>query len=534
MNSPKTEKEPTANQKIARAASVVMFAYVLVSIINLIRQAVVLRTFGAGLEMDAFNAANRVAETLFNIIAGGALASAFVPTFTGLLTKSTKEAAWRLASAVINWVFIITGAASIVAALFAPQIVRYILAPGFAGDPAQVELTTQLLYVTLFSVSIFSVSGLAMGILNAHQHFLMPALAPAMYSIGQIIGVLFLAPTMGIFGLAWGVVIGAALHLLVQLPKLFRLGGKYSLQLGIHNEDVHEVGMLMLPRLLGVSIVQINFWVNINIASRYYEGSVTSVQVGFALMLLPLSFIAQAIATASLPTFSEQYALGKMDEMRDSFSSAIRSILLLSIPASVGLVVLRFPIIRFLYEDGINFTPGDTEMVAWALLWYGIGLVGHSVLEIVVRAFYAQHDTRTPVLIGAAAMGLNILLSVLLAAAFDRAGLMAHGGLALANSIATAIEVSVLLWLMRKRLKGIDGSKIWALAWRALLSVALMGAAVILFLGFVEELPVLVQLLGGLLIGIAVYGIAALVLRVQELKSLLLIVKNRVFGRFNR
>jgi putative peptidoglycan lipid II flippase len=454
-----------------------------------------------------------------------------VPTFTGLLTKNAQQAAWKLASAVINWVFIVAATVSLLAFLFAPQIVRYVLAPGFVDDPVKFQMTVQLMHINLISVVIFAVSGLVMGILNAHQSFLFPALAPAMYSLGQIFGVLVLAPVLGIFGLAWGVVIGAALHLLIQVPKLLRLGGSYFPELGIHNADVREVGWLMLPRLVGVSIVQINFWVNINLASRYTEGSATAIQYGFALMLLPLNFIAQAIATASLPTFSEQYALGKTDEMRNSISSAIRSILLLSIPASMGLIILRFPLIRFLYEGGGAFTAQDTQLVAWALMWYAAGLVGHSVLEIVVRAFYAQHDTKTPVMVGTGAMALNIGLSILLAWFFNRIGWMPHGGLALANSLATALEVSILLWLMRKRLSGIGGGGIWASLWRSLMAAAGMGAALLGFLTFGQDLSSLMQLLGGLVMGVAVYGGTAYLLKIEELTVVMGMIKRKVFGK---
>jgi len=319
---------------------------------------------------------------------------------------------------------------------------------------------------------------------------------------------------------------------LIQVPKLLKLNGKYALELGLKDKYVHEVGLLMLPRLVGVSIVQINFWVNTNLASRYVEGSASAVQYGFALMLMPLNFIAQAIATASLPTFSEQYALGKMQEMRNSFSSAMRSILLLAIPASVGLIVLRFPIIRFLYEDGVVFTEQSTRLVGWALLWYAAGLVGHSALEIVVRAFYAQHDTKTPVMVGVAAMGLNILLSITLAAVFDRVGWMPHGGLALANSIATAIEVSILLWLLRKRLHGIGGSEILALTWRSLVSAVLMWGAVMGFLSLGSSLPNLLQLIGGFGIGIMVYGGMAFLLKTKELDTVINLIKRKLPRKF--
>ena len=423
-----------------------MLAFLLTSIISLARGVIVLRTFGTGMENDAFNAANRVSETLYNLVAGGALASAFIPTISGFLAKKDSEGAWRLASSIVNLVIIIISSLAFLAAILAPQVVRYLLAPDwYAFEPEKFLLTVQILRVILPATVLFGISGLVMGILNAHQNFLFPALAPSMYSLGIIFGVIFLSPSMGIFGMAWGVVIGSGLHLLVQIPKLLQLGGNYYPSLGLKNPAVREVGVLMLPRLAGVAVVQLNFWVNTNLASGYSEGSVTGLTYGFTLMLMPLMFIAQAIATASLPTFSEQVALDKHSEMRSSLASALRAVLLLSIPASVGMILLRFPLIQVLYQNGGTFTTESTQLVAWALLWYAAGLVGHSVVEIISRAFYALHDTRTPVIIGICAMTINIILSILLGKLFLKIGWMPHGGLALANSIATGLEALVLI-----------------------------------------------------------------------------------------
>ncbi|HEX7557351.1 MAG TPA: murein biosynthesis integral membrane protein MurJ, partial [Leptolinea sp.] len=320
----------SANRQIARAAGTVMAAFVLSNLIGLIRGILIMRGFGTGAEMEAFNTANRLAETLFNLVAGGALASAFVPTFTGFLARKDQAGAWRLASGIANLVIIILTIVSAVSALFAPQIVRYLLAPGFADEPAKFNLTVQLLQIILPSVVIFGLSGLIMGILNANQIFLFPALAPSMYSAGIIFGVLVLSPHMGIFGLAWGTILGAALHLLVQVPSLLRLKFAYKPILGLENPAVREVGRLMLPRLFGAGIVQLNFWVNTNLASRQPEGSLTSITTAFTLMMMPQALIAQTIAIASLPTFSAQVALGKLDEMRSSLASTIRAVLLLA------------------------------------------------------------------------------------------------------------------------------------------------------------------------------------------------------------
>jgi putative peptidoglycan lipid II flippase len=528
MESPR--KVTSANQQIAKAAGTVMFAYILSSIINLARGVVILRAFGTGMENEAFWAANRVAETLFSLVAGGALASAFVPTFTAFLAKKQPDKAWKLASSIINLVMVIISLLAILAAIFAPFIVRYLLAPGFVDDPEKFNLTVHLLRIILPSTVIFSVSGLVMGILNAHQSFLFPALAPSMYSLGMIFGVVFLSPQMGIFGLAWGVVIGALLHLIIQLPKLLRLGGSYSTIFGLENPAVRQVGILMLPRLAGVAVVQINFWVNTNLASRYSEGSVTGLTYGFTLMLMPLMLIAQAIATASLPTFSAQAALGKMDEMRNSLSAAIRTVVLLSLPAAVGMILLRFPLIRLLYENGTTFTSQSTELVAWSLLWYTVGLVGHSLVEIISRAFYAMQDTKTPVIVGVAVMSLNIILSLILGPLFLKIGWLAIGGLALANSIATGLEAIVLLVIMRKRLKGLEGNKIFLLTWKVILAVIIMGLTIWylannLFLG--NAFILLISAAGGVI----VYAGGLVILRVDEFTALVQLLLGKIFHR---
>ncbi len=518
MESPNTPSL-SANRQIAMAAGTVMIAYIFSSVINLAKGVVILRAFGTGMENEAFWAANRVSEVLFNLIAGGALASAFIPTFSTFLVKKQKENAWKLASSIINLVLLIISALAILAAIFAPQVVRYILAPGFVDDPEKFQLTVQLLRIILPSTVIFSISGLIMGILNAHQSFLLPALAPSMYSLGMIFGVVFLSPSMGIFGLAWGVVVGASLHLLVQLPKLIRLGGNYWPIFGLGNPSVRQVGTLMLPRLAGVAVVQLNFLVNTNLASRYSEGSVTGLTYGFTLMLMPLMLIAQAIATASLPTFSAQAALGKLDEMRNSLSTALRAVFLLSIPAAVGMILLRFPLIKVLYENGTTFTSESTELVAWALLWYTAGLVGHSAVEILSRAFYAMKDTRTPVVVGVIAMSLNIILSLILGPVFLRIGWLAIGGLALANSIATGLESIVLLIILRKRLSGLEGRKLFQLLWKVLLSVSVMGIAIWWLVDF-KELSNGLTLVIGAIAGVGIFAFSLLVLRVEDFSVL--------------
>ncbi|MCK4800836.1 MAG: hypothetical protein KAS84_02525, partial [Anaerolineales bacterium] len=205
----------SANRQIARAAGMVTLAFVISNLAGLIRQILVANAFGTTSTIEAFYAANRISETLFNLVAGGALASAFIPTFTSLLAKEKRQQAWKLASSITNLILIFLTLIAAAAAVFAPQVVRYILAPGFAADPAKEALTISLTRLMLPSAVLFGLSVLAMGILNSHQKFFIPALAPSMYQIGMIFGILVLTPRMGIYGLAWGVILGAALHLLL-------------------------------------------------------------------------------------------------------------------------------------------------------------------------------------------------------------------------------------------------------------------------------------------------------------------------------
>jgi putative peptidoglycan lipid II flippase len=519
--------EDSANRQIARSAGKVMIALLLSNLTNLISLILNATTFGTQANMDAFLAANRVSETLFVLMAGGALGSAFIPTFTGLLTKGERNPAWKLASAIANLVLVVLIGAAILAAIFAQPLVHYVLAPGFANDPGQEALTVSLLRIMLPSAVIFGISGLIMGILNSHQVFFIPALTPAMYRMGMIFGVLFLTPKMGIFGLAWGVVIGACLHLLLQIPSLLRLKGSYFPTFGLNMADVRQVGLLMLPRVFGVAVVQLNFWVNIHLASRMIEGSVTGITWGLTMMLMPQAIIAQSVAMAALPTLSAQFAQDKIEDLRASLAASLRGILLLAIPASIGMILLREPVVALMLQYG-KFTEASTQLISWALLWYSAGLVGHCVVEILARAFYAMHDTKTPVLVGAVAMGLNVGFSLLFSAWFARIGWMPHGGLALANSLATGLEAASLLILMRRRLGGLEGQRILKGTSQAVLVTAAMALAVWGWMGLTQGRQAWLVGGGGVIIGCLVYGLGIVGLRVPEVQAVINLFKRRL------
>ncbi len=502
---------------LARSVGIVMAGFVVSKIVGLGREMVVAGTFGTGPELDAYYAAFGVPDLLFTLIAGGALASAFIPVFSGYLARRDTAGAWRLASAVTNLVFLVVAVIAVLMAWATPALVSGLIAPGFSA--AQQQLTVRLIYPILLSTLIFSVSGIVMGILNAHQHFLLPAFAPAFYNLGIILGALFLTPWLGVYGLAVGVVLGAGLHLVVQVPGLIHYGGRYTP--GFASPGLSQVVWLMWPRMLALGVVKLNFLIANNLASRLGEGSVSALNFGWLAMQLPETIIGTAVAKAVFPTLAELDALEERAALRRTLSGALRAILTLTIPAAAGLIVLGRPLVRLLFERGA-FGTASTEAVYWALAFYALGLVGHSSLEVVARFFYAQKDTITPLFAARVAMQVNILLSLALL------GPLGHGGLALANSLAVSLEVVILLGLAHVRMKGIEGKLLLSTAGRSLLAAVVMALVLRGFTVWQRGAGPLVLGLGGAGLGLAVYLGVALALGSEEIRVVMSVVRRRL------
>ncbi len=497
-----------ARPRILQAATIVMSFFIASRVLGVVRDIVISHQFGTSRALDAYFAAFSVPDLVFNVLAGGALGSAFIPSFAAALAVGDTRRAWQLASAILNLAFIVLTAISAILMLFAPQVVAAIVAPGFA--PADQELTASLMRWMLLTPIVFGLSGIVMGILNSYQHFVLPALAPVIYNAAIIGGAILLAPLMGVYGLVAGVVAGAFLHLLIQVPWLFYQRIKYTPTLGLGNPDVAEVGRLMLPRTIGLAIVQINLLVNTILASGLPAGRIAALAYAFRLMLLPHGIVALSLATAVFPTFSEQMARQELDEFRATFSQVLRATLYLTIPATVGLIVLGTPLIALLFQRG-QFDAQSTAETAFALQFFAVGLFAHSSLEIITRAFYAMHDTKTPVTVGVIAMTMNLGLSLALIAP------LAQGGLALANSIATIIEMLALLFILHNRLGHFHDRQFLASIGRILLAAAAMAFVLVTFLAISagrDEIQVVVV---AAVIGAVVYLLVTAVLRSEEI-----------------
>ncbi|MEM7033437.1 MAG: murein biosynthesis integral membrane protein MurJ [Chloroflexota bacterium] len=432
----------TRLKTIFRAASLVMLFFILSRLLGIVRDVVIANQFGASRQYEAYVAALTIPDFMFYVISGGALGSAFIPVFAQNLSQKDQAGAWQLASAILNWLFLILTTVAIIMAIFAPSLVAFTVGRGF--DPVDQALAASLMRWLLISTVVFGISGLSMGILHAHQHFFLPALAPVIYNIAIILGAWLLSPIWGIYGLVIGVVTGAIGHLLVQLPGLKAVHPRYQAILPTDNPSVREVGRLMAPRVLGLAAIQLNFVWDKTLASALIVGSLAGLERGWRIMLLPQGIIAQAVAAASFPTFAALVAEESWQELQNIVVITLRNVLYLTIPATVGLIVLSRPLIQLFYERG-QFTPTDTVLTTWALGFYSLGLVGHSLVEIVTRVFYALHNTKTPVIIAIVAMGLNMILSWILMNLFAQWGWPPHAGIALASSIAISIE---MVWLL--------------------------------------------------------------------------------------
>jgi putative peptidoglycan lipid II flippase len=310
----------------------------------------------------------------------------------------------------------------------------------------------------LVQTAVFSVSGIVMSALQAHQHFFLPALAPVMYNLGIIGGAMFLThpftlsvfaikvhlqpiKELGVYGLAAGVVIGALTHLLIQVPGLIRFGARWSPSFSLADPGLQRVLVLLVPRILGLGVVQLNAVITTNLASRLNEGSLTSLEFAWRLMQMPETIIATAIGTAVFPTLSELAARHQPAELRATMRKALGAILVVNVPAAIGLICLARPL------AGLAFGLQNAAEVAFALQFYALGLAGHSALEVAARTFYAQQDTRTPLIVAAGAMLVAVISSLLLMRP------LSYGGLAFGNAIGFTVEAGVLVWLMERRLR---------------------------------------------------------------------------------
>ena len=513
---PSSTEHLASTPRVARSAALVAVLLAADKLLGVVREAAVGRAFGASAVLDAYFAAFEVPEGLNTIVTGAALTTALIPLLTSVVTRADQEDSalhvdiWRFVSVVVNWVLIVVGLAGVFAAVLARPIILTV-APGFAHDPAQVALAVRLMRLVLVQTLIFSASTVVTGTLQAHHHFFLPALAPLCYTVGRIFGVVVLAPRCGIFGLAWGGLAGAVAHLAVKLPWLVRHRARWMVSLS--HPDLLPLLRLMGPRMLGMGVTYVSFVLPTTFGSLLPSGSISAYEYAWKVMQLPETVFGTAMGIVVFPTLASIAERGDVAGLRRTFSWALRLILALSVPAAMGLLVLGQPLTAFLLQRGA-FDAAATERVYWALQFFAVGLVTHSALEVVARLFYAQRDMWTPFW---AALGGLVLNATLAWALLPR---LAHGAIALSNSLGVGLQVFVLLLIAQRRLDGIEGRMLGASVMRTGLASVVMGAAVLGFRFLRPGVGLPVTVAGGLAVGVLAYLLMALLLGSEEIREL--------------
>jgi putative peptidoglycan lipid II flippase len=470
---------------VFRSAGIVSFAVLLSRITGLVREMVMARLFGAGMAYDAFVLAFRIPNLTRDLFAEGALSSAFIPKFTEYLTTRSREEAARLASLVASALVVIVGAICALGVMFAPQLVG-LLASGFHAVPGKFELAVQLTRIMFPFLLLVALAAQAMGVLNACNQFAVPALSSTFFNLGSVIFGLALgygvAPQVGadpIVGMAWGVVIGGALQLLVQVPALRRQGFRIRPLFDWADSGLRAILRLMGPAILGNAAVQINVVVNTAFAAgvvdpvRGLDGPVSWLGYAFRFMQLPLGLFGVAIASATLPAISRCAAEGDLNEFRRTLARSIGVVFLLTVPSSVGLAILGPSMIGAIYEGG-SFNSYDTEQTALALSAFAVGLVGYSAVKVLIPAFYALGDSRTPMWVSAGNIAVNYATAWVLLRRFD----VGHEALAYATSAVALFGALTLFWLIRRKLSGIEGRAMVSSLSRMSVAAVAMGLAV--------------------------------------------------------
>ncbi len=526
--------------KISLATSVLVVTLFCSNILGMIRDRILVSIFPTEV-LDTYFAAFRIPDLVYNLLILGALSLAFIPVFSSFISKGENKKAWDLVNSILSLGFLILIIVSFILFLIAPYLIRYIVAPGF--DATRTNLTVNLTRIMLVSPILLGISGIFSGILNSFKRFMAYSLTPLLYNLGIIFGALFLSKPFGIYGVALGVILGATLHLMVQLPSVIYLGYRFKFYLNLYHEGLSKISKLMVPRTIGLAAQQINLLVNTFIGSLLKSGSIAVLNFANNIQTLPTVVFGLSFATTIFPNLAEKAALEKKEDFVSDLSWGIRQVLFLIIPASIGVILLRAYIVRLILGSKI-FSWSDTRLTAAALGLFCLSLFAQALIPLLARAFYALHDTKTPMLIALYTTLINVILSFLLTRLymsniyffFLRVTELKIKtqmdprviGLALAFSIASVFNMILLLTYLKKRIEFFDGLKILKSTSKILVASTIMGIAVYgtlhLLSPIVSNLKATVevglQLLGAITVGILVYLSIAWILDIEEIKAL--------------
>lgn len=518
--------------RLARSAGTIGLATFTSRVLGLVRDVVQSAFFGTGAAADAFGVATRIPTLLRDLFAEGAMSAAFVPTFTRYLTLEGRAAAWRLGAQVINGLLMVTGVLVALGILLAEPLARY-YAHGYVDQPDKLALTVLLTRVNMPFLTLIAVAAAMMGMLNGLRRFLVPAMSPVLYNVFFIAATAILTPVFidqGIepaMALSAGMLSGGLAQILIQVPALRREGYRHQWIFDAGDRGVRDVLLLMGPGTIGVAAAQINLFVNTVLATGQ-DGAVSALQYAFRMMYMPIGIFGVSVATAAIPELVRHAADDNHASMRTTLSWGIRLMLMLSVPATVGLMVLSTPIIEMIYQRRA-FTADSTWLTAGALLFYAPGIIGYSVVKIVAPCFYAMKDARTPIAVSLVTIGVNLVLNIVLNA------MMGFRGLALGTAIAANLNAVLLLVLLSRRIGGVDAPRLWWSLFKIAIGSLAMAAAASWADGWLRAMwpgtgEIVRALRVGATIAIAVgaLAVAAWVLRIDEFRMAMARIRARL------
>ncbi|NLJ85007.1 MAG: murein biosynthesis integral membrane protein MurJ [Firmicutes bacterium] len=514
------------SKPLARTAASMMLLILISRLLGFVRLRAAAEVFGRTWHTDAFNAAFVIPDLMYFLLVGGALSSAFIPVFTGYLAQGDEEEGWKVASSFLNVTLLGLVILTCLGLIFAPQLAP-LVAYKFTGE--QRQLLIYLMRIMFPAVFFTALSGLAVGVLNSYQQFVLPVVGPIVYNIGIILGAYLLGPRMGIVGMALGTVFGAMANFALQLIQLRQWQSNYQLKIYWQHPGMRRIFELMLPAVVSLSIAQVNLIISQNLASGLAKGTITALQLANRLMQFPLGVFAMGISQVIFPTMTRQAAMGEWEIFRATFSRGLRSIFFITIPSAAGLLALGEPIIRLLFEAG-EFGSADTTATAYALFFFAPGLVALSGIQLLTRIYYSLQDTRTPVKIGLQAILINTGLSLV----FLRFTNLGYGGLALAYSITNIANMTSYVLRLHRRMGAIDGTRIMTTILKALLASAIMAFFVYRLANHVGQLVDLatmrgrtIQVMVPMVIGILIYLGLAVAFRMDEIQVVGEMLKGR-------
>jgi len=507
----------TINKKLAKSAGIIGLGTTFSRVLGFVRDILIAKIFGTSLFADSFFVAFRIPNLLRDLIGEGAANAAFVPVFSEYLVKKERDDYWKLVNSLLKLMLVLLVVLTIIGVLLSPVIVN-IIAPGFKSQPDKSQLTIKLTQIIFPYILFAGLTAFLMGVLHSHRSFASPAFSPAMLNLALIMGAVWGAKKWGVYGLAWAVLLGGLVQVLLQVPPLLRTGFRLNLRGSFRHPAVKRIGHLLFPRVLGSCVYQLNLFVDTMLASLSRivgEGGVSALYYSNRLVQFPLAIFGISVAQAALPTMSAQFQENSFKNLARTISFSLRTVFFITIPSAVGLIVLAKPITAVLFQRG-QFNSYSTQITSVALTFYSIGLFAYSGIKILVSAFYSFQDTLTPVKVASFSLAVNIILNLILMFPLK------VGGLALATSISAISNFIFLFYFLKKKISDLDGKKIINSSLRILLAALAMGlVARVSFAGLAPFISRQVfRLLAVIGISIISYIIFSFIFRVEELERL--------------